>query len=256
MTDALIGDTQDLSTEEFGAYLLILIATWRNNGKALVDDDKRLARITRVGSNRFSTKIKPRLSQFFDISDGYWHQKRLEIMWKRASNLSKMQREKGLASAEARRLKSLNGAATAVATAVPTNYNYNLKKEDIKKEDIPPIRISPLKRGERLPDGWEPSHDDKLVAEKFGLDPEETLAAFTDYWCAIPGQKGCKLDWSATWRTWCRRAWKSPNRNGSNGQLTEATKRSLATRKAAFEIAERMDREREASASDLQDDQL
>jgi hypothetical protein len=30
-------------------------------------------------------------------------------------------------------------------------------------------------------------------------------AAFTDYWQGIPGAKGRKLDWQATWRNWMRR---------------------------------------------------
>ena len=47
-TDALLADTTHLSADEFGAYCLILFATWRNNGVPLADDDKRLARICRV----------------------------------------------------------------------------------------------------------------------------------------------------------------------------------------------------------------
>jgi hypothetical protein len=30
--------------------------------------------------------------------------------------------------------------------------------------------------------------------------------AFVDYWRGIPGAKGLKLDWLATWRNWMRRA--------------------------------------------------
>ena len=28
---------------------------------------------------------------------------------------------------------------------------------------------------------------------------------FRDYWIAVPGSKGVKLDWLATWRNWVRR---------------------------------------------------
>lgn len=34
----------------------------------------------------------------------------------------------------------------------------------------------------------------------------QEMAKFCDYWNAIPGQRGVKLDWGATWRNWCRRA--------------------------------------------------
>jgi hypothetical protein len=58
------------------------------------------------------------------------------------------------------------------------------------------------KRATRLPDTWHPRAED-------GLDNLE-LAKFRDYWRAVPGQKGVKLDWDATWRNWLRTAGKSP----------------------------------------------
>jgi len=58
------------------------------------------------------------------------------------------------------------------------------------------------KRATRLPDTWHPRTED-------GLDNLE-LAKFRDYWKAVPGQKGTKLDWDATWRNWLRTAGKSP----------------------------------------------
>lgn len=58
------------------------------------------------------------------------------------------------------------------------------------------------KRATRLPDDWHPRAED-------GLDNLE-LAKFRDYWKAVPGQKGVKLDWDATWRNWLRTAGKSP----------------------------------------------
>ena len=32
----------------------------------------------------------------------------------------------------------------------------------------------------------------------------EEFAKFQDYWLSVPGQKGVKKDWLATWRNWCR----------------------------------------------------
>ena len=91
-TDALVGDTLHLTAEQFGCYALILIATWRNNGQALADDDKRLAQIARVSLARWRTRIRPVLVEFFDLSDGHWHQKRLEIEWQKALEKSGKQR--------------------------------------------------------------------------------------------------------------------------------------------------------------------
>ncbi|MBP8283316.1 MAG: hypothetical protein KAX46_05305 [Chromatiaceae bacterium] len=37
------------------------------------------------------------------------------------------------------------------------------------------------------------------------LDPDTTWQIFRDHWTAMPGAKGCKADWQATWRNWVRR---------------------------------------------------
>lgn len=62
------------------------------------------------------------------------------------------------------------------------------------------------KRGSRIPEGFNP---DLAVAEALGLTLTEAAAEadkFLDYWRAVPGAKGRKLDWPATWRNWCRSA--------------------------------------------------
>lgn len=63
------------------------------------------------------------------------------------------------------------------------------------------------KRGTRLPDDWTPSEDLKrwTLDNCPGLNGPYVAAQFRDYWHAVPGAKGVKLDWDATWRTWCRR---------------------------------------------------
>src|SRR5271165_4871609 len=93
-TDALVGDTLHLSAEEFGAYFLILIATWRNNGQALPDDDARLRRVTRITPRRWP-KVREILLPFFTTDDGFWHQARLEKEWNRVTNLILVKRACG-----------------------------------------------------------------------------------------------------------------------------------------------------------------
>jgi hypothetical protein len=44
--------------------------------------------------------------------------------------------------------------------------------------------------------------------------------AFCDYWRSVPGAKGRKLDWEATWRNWMRKENERRTRvkvNGSSG---------------------------------------
>ena len=40
--------------------------------------------------------------------------------------------------------------------------------------------------------------------ERPDLDVRLVAEQFKDYWIAQAGQKGVKLDWSATWRNWVR----------------------------------------------------
>lgn len=60
------------------------------------------------------------------------------------------------------------------------------------------------KRGKRLPSDFSLTPERRRIAESYGLDPERTMENFQDYWKAVPGSKGVKLDWDATWRNWCR----------------------------------------------------
>ena len=60
-------------------------------------------------------------------------------------------------------------------------------------------------RGIRLAAGWQPAAGDITFAEQLGLDAGDTAARFCDYWHAIPGARGRKCDWPATWRNWCRK---------------------------------------------------
>lgn len=128
-TDALIGDTTHLTAEEFGAYCLILFATWRNNGVPFDDDNMRLCRIARIEPRRWA-RVRPVLVKFFDLSDGKWNQKRLEKEWIRTQNLISIRRQKGMAGAEARWLKTQetdDSSGTALSNG-PANGTSNAQR--------------------------------------------------------------------------------------------------------------------------------
>ena len=60
-------------------------------------------------------------------------------------------------------------------------------------------------KGFRLPDSWALSEADKSYARQAGVvEVDEMGEAFADYWRQQPGQRGRKLDWSLTWKTWVR----------------------------------------------------
>lgn len=63
-------------------------------------------------------------------------------------------------------------------------------------------------RGSRLPEGWEPSPDALAWAAREAPQISVTTETerFRDFWQAKAGQDGRKLDWTATWRNWIRKA--------------------------------------------------
>ena len=90
----------------------------------------------------------------------------------------------------------------------------------------------------RLPADWWP--DDALkqfaVAElgSNGVAKRET-EQFIDFWCAQPGSKGCKLDWPATYRRWCRTAAERLGRSGGVRSLPPARQNGSDTLQHALD---------------------
>lgn len=70
-------------------------------------------------------------------------------------------------------------------------------------------------RGMRLPDGWQPSSGAEQFARDLGLKPESVTPEFVDHWRAVPGVKGRKLDWDATYRNRCRQIIEWGKSNGA-----------------------------------------
>lgn len=95
-----LAETARLTTEQFGAYQLLLMAYWRNRG-ALPDDDEELATITRQGKTGWK-KLRPKLAVLFQISDGFWHHIGLERERAQAIGLATKRHEKAKKAAAGR----------------------------------------------------------------------------------------------------------------------------------------------------------
>jgi len=90
-----------------------------------------------------------------------------------------------------------------------TNSNTKTKtytKPEIQKSEPPKAPPKFTARATRLPDDWIPLQTwlDWTAQNCPGLDSNTVAQVFADYWHAVPGTKGTKLDWFATWRNWCR----------------------------------------------------
>lgn len=82
----------------------------------------------------------------------------------------------------------------------------------------PPSPSAPA-RGSRLPNGFRATEEMHAWAER--ETPVVAVVSeterFCDYWRGVPGAKGRKLDWEATWRNWMRKAgeYAQPRTNGN-----------------------------------------
>lgn len=179
-TDALIGDTLHLSAEEFGAYCLILFATWRNNGQALADDDVELARICRVSTRKWRSLLRSKCEGFFDISDGFWHQKRLEKEWryvqKRLEKSQKNGRKGGRPKVSTADRRD-NPDHNLDVTQTITTHTHTQARKKKNPPPHPPDSPKPRARSATVVEGRSPGGE---------RDDDDLAREFEEFWQAYP----------------------------------------------------------------------
>lgn len=74
------GVVESMTTEQVGAYILLLCKAWKEDpGGSIPDDDAILARWARTGAQHWSTIREGVLRAFVRQGDGRWHQKRMAL---------------------------------------------------------------------------------------------------------------------------------------------------------------------------------
>ncbi len=178
--DAYIADTTHLTTEEHGAYLLLLGAMWRRNGW-VPDDDKDNARILGLTPARWK-RIKGRLEAFLTIENGEITQKKLLETWKNTQEKIQKNRENGSKGGRPRSKK--NKDLEKAKGSVSDNPN----------ETIPEPEPLPLP----LPDTLEPSGSNANAREDLAL-PDNVDSEFDLVWEHYP-RKVAKAASRKEWR--------------------------------------------------------
>lgn len=113
-----LADTGDLSTEEHGAYLLLMMAAWRMGGK-VPSDPERMARLAKLSLDRWLTVWLTLARFFFDSGDGFMVQRRLR------DELVKAEARKVAATANGRK----GGASKRTVSETEANHLANLETE-------------------------------------------------------------------------------------------------------------------------------
>ena len=122
-----LGDTQHLSVEQHGAYLLLLMAMWRAGGR-LPSDPSKLARIVRLSTTKW-LRIADDVMAFFDLDDGEITQKRLTVEHEKAAKKHERRVNAGSQGGKAKALKNKevvpsNAKAKLCHSSEPEPHRY------------------------------------------------------------------------------------------------------------------------------------
>lgn len=116
-----IRDTMHLSTEEHGAYLLLIMHYWVTGG-AIEDDDTFIATVARIKPSRVSKKTIATVRRFFESKNGYLHHHRIDEELRKSAENKDKQRKKTEAATAARRnvTKNVTKNVTIDVTSTPS----------------------------------------------------------------------------------------------------------------------------------------
>ena len=210
--------TGHLTWDEDMAYTRLLRAYYHHEKPIAQGQQYRLAKASTPVQRRAVDQV---LQEFFELRDGHYHQKRADAEIARYQDKqakAKRSAEARWNSREPQSERNANASPDAMRThsegnALQTPDTRHQSREEGEKApttvaaDAAPPSSRP-QRGARLPAGWSPGPEQTAFAESLGIRngvAAAELEKFRDYWAALPGQKGVKTDWTATWRNWLRR---------------------------------------------------
>lgn len=235
-----LADTGRLTTEQHGAYFLMIMDYWRNGPPP--DDAGTLAQITRLSPDAWSI-AQAKLQQFFSIEQGVWRHKRIDQELAAAKENKGKAQAKAKAAAEARWGKgptNAPGNAPSIPQAMheecpsPSPSPIPLKttsKAEAEAQE-PPAKRAKTAPATRLPADWLPTDGDVSFCktERPDLRVDDVANRFRDHWISQPGAKGQKLDWNATWRNWVRNERRGASHGPPGFQTANDKAKSFADR--------------------------
>lgn len=239
-----MSDTYHFTLEQHGAYLMLLMVTWRNNGQPLPDDDDLICKYLHVGKDRWVKKIRPILEPKFDLSAGTWRSVRLEKEWKYVAESRARQSEKGKKSAQARSLKNNETDPTVVDLRLEPEANPQPQPQPQLKQDteasasvgaLPPAPAHELavidkakkprkapKVKSKLPKDWFLPMEWGQWAMDEGANEQQIRRAADRFKSHHVGSGTLKADWREIWCNWIRNDLeRSPNVKQSSSSKSE-----------------------------------
>ena len=222
-------DTGHLSAEEHGAYLLLLMRAWLNDG-VLPTDENILRKWSCMEPKQWKEKRMTILAFFVQAADG-WHSPRLDLELDIAKGIIAKRAEAGRASGEARKIRREQMATydEQVFPVCSTHDEQTANKQ--RTNDEPERRTKPEQTTNPLPiqdiptylptararEGafsmtpeWEPSAPFWTLAKRSGHTQEKSgyadaLTDFIAYWLTNLGDQRTQSQWEKTFlESWKR----------------------------------------------------
>lgn len=137
-----LADTPHFTTEQHGAYLLLLINYWQR-GKALDNSDERLAHVVKMPLDKWLL-VKDSLAEYFEIDGDSWTHGRMQFDLEMVQAKSIQASYAGRKSGEARKTtvdsEPIERPFNEKGTTVHETLNHKRMNKQIKEKDI--VQIS------------------------------------------------------------------------------------------------------------------
>jgi uncharacterized protein YdaU (DUF1376 family) len=212
-----LADTMHLSTEQHGAYLLLIMACWKRGG-TLPDDEAQLAAMARLPAAAWR-KMAPVIRGVFAADAGLLVHGRVSAEAQKAARMAEISRLNGRRGGRPKNPEltqeepgenpagSFQGTQSKTPTRVARPSPTPVSTLTVVKAEPSVSGQAARTKGDRLKSDWHPSADNTAYAIGQGFTPAQVdriADDFRDFWTAKSGHDAAKLDWSATWRRWVR----------------------------------------------------
>ena len=206
-----IGDyhasTPHLQTHEHGAYLLLMMAYWRNGGR-LPDDDKRLAAIAKATPREWKN-LRTILAEFFRVEDGFWVQKRLDVELIKAQKNAKTNADRAKKAASKRWGKDPVNDAPSITQAtlddcpspspLPKNKTNAAECGGISTTPQPPADAGRSQQRTQIDPEFSPDEASRQLALSHGLDVANEVQRFVLH---FTGNGNVQANWQSRFSKW------------------------------------------------------
>ena len=221
--DEWLAGTSKLGPNEGWLYTTIVNLIYSHSGP-IEDDERWLARVANMHWRTVRTARK-RLLELGKIQSEAGHimvrrcSREVQKALTRSSEAIQNGLKGGRPSNKTNGVAKPDGFQSQKANDQPTNLSTSKKEDAFQASKKEPVSSkanghTPATLGSFLSREWWPDDKDTEFAERMNLDALEVADSFRDFWFAKSGADGRKRDWSATWRTWCRRHAQSLQRKG------------------------------------------